>query len=162
MHLYLLTYIGSIERFVVMRNCGCVLAKRVLEEIPDQTTCVNCSAPIETPEKDTITLNGSEEEVARLAEILKQEKAQQKSSSKSKSKSKKKSKKRTKELEAPAPKKQKTEGITNLVAAMVASSDTNKLMPKNANPEIYQSLFTSSAPETSETFCCRNAAHRLY
>lgn len=140
---------GGNYKFIAIVPCGCVIAERAFKEIPDQNICLNCSKKYDK-EKDILPLNGTQEEINKRKEELK-------ASKKSTGKKRKSSSKSTKK---PPKKVQK---INTALGPLIASSDVKSHMPKDANPEIYNSLFTSSVKDVNndETFCCRNAAHRL-
>ena len=134
-----------------MKNCGCVIAERALKEIPDRSVCLNCSTKINNPDTDILILNGTEEEVNAQRELLRSGK-----------KDKTKSRKRKLDKKEKPPKKQRKVGVNSV---LIASADIKQHMPKNADPEVYKSIFTSSVKgdiNEGETFCCRHASHRLY
>lgn len=141
---------GGNYKFVALVKCGCVIAERAFKEIPDQNTCLNCSTSFDK-EKDILPLNGTQEEINERREVLK---VNSKSATGKKRKSSKKKDKRPKKVQ---------KVTSSALGPLIASSDIKAHMPKDANPEIYKSLFTSSVKdlEQGETFCCRHAAHRL-
>ena len=51
----------------------------------------------------------------------------------------------------------------NTLTPLIASTNIIDNIPKNADPKVFKSLFTSSVDdmEEGETFCCRHVGHRL-
>jgi len=66
-----MTEVGGKHQFITFRECGCVLSKRVLKEIPS-TECLNCGKP---HLENILTLNNSEEEIERLKKEIEEHQA---------------------------------------------------------------------------------------
>lgn len=57
--------------FLLMRNCGCVLAKRAFVEVKDSTQCPNCNSPLRgSIEQESILLNPTQVELDEMRERL--------------------------------------------------------------------------------------------
>ena len=131
-----------------MKPCGCVIAERAMKELPDQKVCLACSTPFE--KDDVLLLHPSEDQVAELRESLRQSKKSRKRKNPVND-SGKKQKKVQKTDQAPA--------YSSVVGSLVAK-DLASLIPKNADPSIYKSIFTPTAADgtsnANDAFCGRS------
>eukprot|EP00735_Rhodelphis_limneticus_P001537 TRINITY_DN12169_c0_g1::TRINITY_DN12169_c0_g1_i1::g.26573::m.26573 TRINITY_DN12169_c0_g1::TRINITY_DN12169_c0_g1_i1::g.26573 ORF type:complete len:272 (+),score=47.35,sp/Q5ZJN1/RTF2_CHICK/44.50/1e-39,Rtf2/PF04641.7/2.9e-69,DUF2256/PF10013.4/0.046,Effector_1/PF04518.7/0.029,TF_Zn_Ribbon/PF08271.7/4.3e+02,TF_Zn_Ribbon/PF08271.7/33,TF_Zn_Ribbon/PF08271.7/21 TRINITY_DN12169_c0_g1_i1:68-883(+) len=118
--------------FVAIRSCGCVLAERVLKEIPSKT-CPNCQQPFDR-ENDVIHLNASGDELEKAKTRLATKLAQRKD---------KKKDKRTAENDSDNPaKKAKVQSVNlNALPGASAALIKDKQAPKASTSDVYNSLF---------------------
>lgn len=66
-------------KFYFLFSCGCVFSERALKELSNDKQCILCSKSYD-PDYDLILINGDEEEVEKLKELLLARKRQHRSS----------------------------------------------------------------------------------
>ncbi|XP_074294293.1 uncharacterized protein LOC141622133 [Silene latifolia] len=119
-------------KFVVLTKCGHVLSVKALKEIKT-TSCLVCHSEFNDCYPDKIVINGSDEEVAAMREIVEEEQRSK----------------------AKPTKKKKKDGEINGNASKRFKAVDNA--PAHANKEVYASIFTSSRKsEFKETYSCRS------
>jgi len=186
-----MTEVGGKHQFITFRECGCVLSKRVLKEIPS-TECLNCGKPAHL--ENILTLNNSDEEIERLKKEIEEHQAthqEQKKERKKKTKAEKLEKKEVLEQTESKEKDQKSNEKKNERKERKEKRKKGKepieeedmpIEPKKRKKEesseafipsylqseyidkkIYSSIFTSSLKENpiKETFLCRNVLTRI-
>mmetsp|Transcript_11181 Transcript_11181/g.45506 ORF Transcript_11181/g.45506 Transcript_11181/m.45506 type:complete len:300 (+) Transcript_11181:125-1024(+) len=158
-------------QFSLIKDCGCVVSNRALDEIPDRTACMNCGRPLSQGEDSVLPLNGGKEVVAEL--LVKHKLAKKAEAEQRKARKKAKKRKRQEgdiplddnaagakrkgggEGNGPAKKqktkKQKTSSINSTLSASLAVKETaEQLMPKFANKDVYSSLFFKQDDDARE------------
>lgn len=80
-------------QFSLVKDCGCVVSKRALDEITDRSACVHCGTPLSEGEGSLLCLNGDEATVKALLAKDKAKKRAEKERKKAERKAKKKAKK---------------------------------------------------------------------
>ncbi|XP_017983960.1 PREDICTED: protein RTF2 homolog [Theobroma cacao] len=137
-------------KFFALKNCGHVVSAKALKEVKS-SACLVCHK--EFVESDKMVINGNEEEVAVLREMMEEEKA----------KTVKEKKKRGIDVLDGEKGCGKLEGNGKLENEKALSNGGVKkfraadLAPANATKEVYASIFTSSNKSNfKETFTCRS------
>eukprot|EP00013_Stygamoeba_regulata_P023266 CAMPEP_0177654674 /NCGR_PEP_ID=MMETSP0447-20121125/14474_1 /TAXON_ID=0 /ORGANISM="Stygamoeba regulata, Strain BSH-02190019" /LENGTH=351 /DNA_ID=CAMNT_0019158371 /DNA_START=27 /DNA_END=1082 /DNA_ORIENTATION=- len=113
--------VSGLQRFVVLSTCGCVVAERVIREIPTRK-CLVCEKPFD--ENDVILLNADETETAELVKRLVE--------------------RRSREAAAKKLKKQKRSQKRVAIAASTSSSSSSSLPLSSSS-----SSSSTSSPSTS-------------
>jgi len=141
--------VGSGYKFSVLKSCGCVISERALRECPGDT-CLVCNKPY--TKDDVMPLNPNEEELKDLKKKFKEEKENNKKEKKDKKEKKKEKpvedKKRKLEPAPPVPsKKEKFDGPSIDPSILKRVPVVSKEPPKNADPKIYASIFSSGTKD---------------